>query len=337
MSEPAEVDLEAGPRPPRSPRAIAIIATGASFLGGIGVAVQNSINGHAADATGVPLLATLVNHSSGLALSILVGLLIGAFPRAVRNLRRRRRDGPPMRLWWFLAGTLGFVGVSTIIAITPIVGLVTVTVALTLGQLAGSLLADLGGIGPGGRRPPTPWRIAGLGVAVAAVFVGAWGHIDGAQPALLAAVVGAGILIAVQQAGNGQLTVATGEFAAMSTINFLVGGTCVAIALAVASLSTPVDFATLPPWAPLGGAIGAVVGTIMAISIRYVPLLTVMLAIVAGQAVAAVALDLLLPIGDTALSPGGVVAAVLAVVAVGLAGWTRRRAPVTAPAPPGTG
>ena len=310
-------------RPPRSAGAMRAIAIGASVLGGVGVAAQNSINGHVSVITGTPILATAVNHTAALVLSIIVGIAMGAFPRAWRRLRERRAT---LSRWWFFGGILGFIAMVSIITIVPVVGLVTLTVALTLGQLSGSLIADLAGLGPGGRKPPTAWRIAGLGVAVVAVFAGSWGRLEGAQPLLLAIIVGAGILVAIQQAANGQLTVATGEFAVMSTINFIVGGAFVLTALLIVNAANPIDFSTLPPWAPLGGAVGAVVGVIVALSLQHVPLLSVMLSIVAGQAVAAIVFDLVLPVGDSALSIGSIVGAVLAIIAVGLAGFTRRSA-----------
>jgi len=316
-------DPQRAPRAPWSTRTTSVIAIGASVLGGVGVAAQTSINGHVSVITGVPILATAVNHASALVLSIVVGLAMGSFPRAWRMLRERRH---PVSVWWFFGGVLGFIAMLSIITIVPIVGLVTLTVALTLGQLSGSLIVDLAGLGPGGRRPPTGWRIAGLGVAVVAVLAGSWGRLDGAQPLLLAIIVGAGVLVAIQQASNGQLTVVTGEFAVMSTINFIVGGTLVLIATLIVNAATPIDLATLPPWAPLGGAVGAVVGVIVALALQHVPLLSVMLAIVAGQAVASIAFDLVLPVGGSALSLGSVIGAALAIVAVGLAGWTRRSA-----------
>jgi len=316
-------------------RRTAVLAIGSSFIGGAGVAVQNSVNGHVSALTGSPILATAVNHGTALVLSILVGVAMGAFPRAWRQLRARRFE---LRVWWFLGGVLGFFALTTLIATTPIVGLVTLTVALTLGQLSGSLVADLWGLGPGGRKPPSVWRIAGLACAVVAVFVGAWGRLDGAQPLLLGAVVAAGILVAIQQAANGQLTAVTGEFAVMSTINFVVGGTLVLATLLVTHAITPQDLGALPPWAPVGGAVGAVVGVTVAISVRYVGILSVMLAIVAGQAVAAIVLDLVIPVDRGQLGPGSFLGAALAIVAVGLAGWTgrRRRAPQSAPVPPAT-
>jgi len=310
-----------GPTGVRLSRSV-VLAVLASFGAGLCVSGQTAINGHVSAIVGSPILSTAVNHGTALVLSVLVALATGAFPRAWRTLRARRGQ---LRLWWFLGGIFGFAGLFTIILVTPLAGLVAVTVALTLGQLGGSLIADLAALGPGGRKPLTPWRLVGLGVAVLAVFTGAWGRLEEHQPLLLAAVVLAGVIIALQQAGNGQLTVATGEFAAMSTINFLVGGVCVFATLLIVNAFVPQDFAAIPPWAPLGGLLGAITGVTVAICVRFVGVLSVMLALVAGQAVGAVVLDLLIPADRAEIGVASILGAALAVVAVGIAGWSGRR------------
>ncbi|WP_440707933.1 DMT family transporter [Herbiconiux sp. YIM B11900] len=315
-------------------KASPLLATAATLAAGAAVAVQTSANGHVSVATGSPVLATAVNHGTALLMALVVAGAMGAFPRAVRSLRQRRTE---VRRWWFLGGLMGFAAVLTIITVTPEVGVVAVAVAVTLGQLVGSVLADSLSLGPGGRRSLNLLRSVGLGVAVLAVLVGAVGRFDLGNVLVIPVVVIAGVLIALQQAANGWLVVVTGEFAVMSVINFAISGVFVAAALVVSLLLQPIDFSTLPPWAPLGGALGAAIGVVTALTVRTIGVLSAILCIAAGQAIAAVLLDLLVPVDALGLTPTAVLGAVLAVVAVGIAGLgsmaaARRRA-AAAPEP----
>jgi len=314
-------------------RAAVVPATLAAIAAGVGVAVQTSINGHVSATVGSPVLATAINHASALCLSVVVALAMGAFPRAVRSLRTHRAD---LRWWWFLGGFMGFAGVLAIISVTPLVGVVIVAVAVTLGQLAGSLVADSGGLGPGGRRALTPLRLLGVGVAIIAVVVGAFGRFTAENVWIVPVIVVAGILIALQQAANGWLVVVTGEFAVMSVINFVISGVFVGIALLTAALIAPPDFGAIPVWAPLGGLIGAVIGVLSAVTLRVIGVLSAMLSIAAGNAFGGIFLDLVFPVDAVGLTTGSVMGAVLAVIAVALAGLgavSRRRRAAVEPAP----
>ncbi|MDR5698680.1 DMT family transporter [Agromyces aerolatus] len=301
----------------RRPAGAVVPATLAALAAGAGVAAQTSINGHASVAVGSPVYATAINHGSALVLALLVAVVTGAVPRA---LRRLRAGVVPLRRWWFLGGAMGYVAVLAIVIVTPEVGVVTVAVAITLGQLAGSVMADSWNLGPGGRRSLTPLRAAGLAVAVIAVLVGAFGRFDPANVAVVPVVVVAGIIVAIQQAANGWVVVATGEFAAMSVINFATSGVLAVIGLLIANAIDPIDFAAVPAWAPLGGAVGAVVGVVTAVTVRTIGVLSVIMCVAAGQAIASLALDLLIPVDAMGLTGASVVGAALAVAAVALAG-----------------
>lgn len=307
------------------------LATAATLAAGAAVAVQTSVNGHVSLDTGSPVLATAVNHGSALAIALIVALAMGALPRAARSLKARRSE---IKRWWFLGGLMGFVAVLAIITVTPEVGVVAVGVAITLGQLIGSVIADSFNLGPGGKRRLNVLRTVGLGVAVVAVLVGAIGRFDVSNALVIPIVVVAGVIIAIQQAANGWLVVVTGEFAAMSVINFLTSGVFVGLALVVSLFVHPVDFGSLPPWAPLGGLLGAVIGVVTALTVRTIGVLSAILCIAAGQAIASVLLDLVVPVDALGLTPTAVIGAVLAVAAVGIAGLgaaaaARRRGPVS--------
>ncbi len=305
--------------------AAAVPAVIASLAAGLAISVQTSLNGHLNVELGSPVLAAWVNHTSALAVSVVVAVAMGSFPRAVRSLRAHR-DG--VRWWWFLGGILGVVGVLGIIVAAPELGVVVVAVAITLGQLAGSIIADTGGLGPAGKKPLTLLRLAGVAVAGVAVVVGAAGRIEVGNVWVLVAVAVAGVIIAIQQAWNGWIVVVTGEFAVMSVINFGVSLVCSSILIVATAGMFPVDFGAIPPWGVIGGVVGAVIGVVSAIAIRIVGVLVVVLCFAAGQAFGGILMDLLLPVDGVGLSAGSIVGALLAVVAVGLAGiggMSRRR------------
>ncbi len=295
----------------------AIAATTAALAAGAAVAVQTSINGHVSVAVDSPVLATAINHGSGLVLAVGVALALGAFPRAARSLRAKRGE---IRAWWFLGGLMGFAAVLAIIAVTPDAGVVAVGVAVTLGQLAGSVLADSAGMGPGGRRALSLWRLGGIAVALVAVVVGAAGRFDAGNLLVVAVVVVAGAIIAIQQAANAWIIVATGEFSVMSVINFGVSAFFVGIALLVSLLFQPPDFSAVPWWSPAGGMLGAVIGVISALAVRAIGVLSLILCIAAGQAIGSIVVDLVAPVDRIGLTPASIVAAGLAVAAVALAG-----------------
>lgn len=312
---------------PTARRAIVVGLILASLAAGITISVQTSLNGHVNVLLDSPVLAMWVNHMSALTISVIVALAMGAIPRSVRQLRARRGQ---VRWWYFLGGVLGVGGVLSIITATPLVGVVVVGVSITLGQLAGSIIADSGSLSPGGRKPLTGLRIAGVAVAVVAVGAGALGRLELESGWVIVFVVVGGIMIALQQAFNGWLVVVTGEFAVMSTINFGISLIVTSIALVATASVLPMHFDAIPWWAPAGGIISAIVGVISALAIRHVGVLTVVLCIAAGQAIGGIVMDLLLPVDAAGLTIGSIVGAVLAVIAVslaGLGGMSRRRRP----------
>ncbi|UOQ56873.1 DMT family transporter [Leucobacter allii] len=307
---------------------VAAIAIAAAIAAGVGVSAQTSVNGHVNVIVDSAVLATALNHGSALVLATAFALATGAFPRARATLRTQPVRPRP---WWFLGGLMGFVGVLIVISVTPVLGVVVVGVAVTLGQLAGSVIADSGGLGPGGRRPLTAYRAIGIVIALAAIAVGATGRIELDNAWLLPLIVLSGALIAVQQAANAWLVVVTGEFSVMSVINFSVTLVFVLIALAISAATSEIDFAAIPYWAPLGGILGAVIGVVSALTVRIVGVLSVMLCVAAGQALGGIVLDLLVPVDRVGLTAASVGSAVLAVLAVSIAslrtgpGSSRRR------------
>jgi transporter family-2 protein len=201
----------------------------------------------------------------------------------------------------------------------PQVGVALVSVCVVAGTAAGALLVDNLGLGPGGRQSPTVWRVAGALMAVAAVALGATGeHRSVVRPALFALLFAAGAASAVQQAANGRLRGAAMDATAAALVSFA-GGTAV---LTLAVTATGQAFGRHWPgtwWLYTGGLAGAVYIVLAAAVVHRLGVLTVSLATVAGQLVAAVGLDAAWPAPGTSLRAATVLGAALTVLAVGVA------------------
>src|SRR3546814_710780 len=174
-------------------------------------------------------------------------------------------------------------------------------------DLAGSVAADSWSLGPGGKRALSLFRLAGIAVAVVAVMVGAFGRFEVGNLLVIVVAVAAGAIIAIQQAANAWLIVATGEFSVMSVINFGVSALFVGAALLVSMTFQPLDFGAIPWWAPLGGGLGAVIGVVSALAVRAIGVLSLMLCIAAGQAIGSIVMDFVAPVDAVGMTPASVV------------------------------
>jgi len=201
----------------------------------------------------------------------------------------------------------------------PQIGVALVSVCVVAGIAAGGLLADYLGLGPGGRRPPTWWRVAGAVLAVVAVTLGAAGDKHSVvRPALFALLFGAGAASAIQPAASGRIRGAAFDATVAGLVSFVVG----ALVLVAATLATRQLFGRHWPdkwWLYTGGLAGAVYIVCASAAVHRLGVLTVSLATVAGQLVAAVCLDAFWPAPGTSLRAATVLGALLTVVAVGVA------------------
>jgi transporter family-2 protein len=251
-------------------------------------------------------------------------MLLGS-PGSRAVVRRWPRDRVR---WWFCLGGLGGAAlVSSSAAAAPVIGVALLSVCTVAGQTGGSLAVDEVGLTSGGRRPITPWRIAGALVAVAALAVGAFGRTHGgASPALYAALAGSGVLVAGQQAVNGRLREATGSASVAGTVSFLGGTAALGCAVGVLAATGAYGGIDWPgePWLYLGGAGGAIYITLGAATVTVLGVLRLTLASVAGQLAGSVVLDLVVPTGGEHLTRGTLTSVLLTFVAVALVGRTER-------------
>jgi transporter family-2 protein len=275
----------------------------AAVVGGAMIGAQGRFNGE---------LATRA-HS---ALEAAAGL--PARRAAIARLRRG-----PVSWWWYVGGLGGAFFVALAAHAVPRVGVAVVTVVLVAGTTVGALLSDHLGLGPSGHHAPTVWRLAGVALVVVAVAVSAVGAPRGSLTVWLVILLFvAGAATAVQQAFNGQINRVSGDAVVASVVSFL-GGTTALIVVVAASGQLHVTSLPTAPWLYLGGPLGAVYILIGASVVRVLGVLRLVLAVVAGQLLVAVALDAWWPEPGTSLRATTVIGAVITVAGVWLSGRGR--------------
>lgn len=262
-------------------------------LSGALVAVQTRINAALAVDLGDALLAAVVSFAVGL---VAVALVVAARPPSRAALPALRQ----VRWWTFLGGFGGATLVAVAAFTAPRLGVALLTVGIVAGQTGGGLLVDRLGLGPGGAHALSGPRVAGALVCLLAVVVAVAGRGAGeANPLLLLLAVFAGLLISIQQALNGRVRRLTGNAAVATLVNFVVGLSALLVAYTVVGLVRGWSVQAWPDaahwWLYSGGPLGATFVAVAAVVVRTLGVLRLGLAVIAGQLVGAVALDLTLP------------------------------------------
>ncbi len=275
---------------------------------GVAVSVQSRVNAVLAmrliesgeSATTAGFHSALISFVTGL---VLLAAAVVAVPRmrgALRSVAGSVRDGR-LRRWQLLGGIAGAWLVATQGLTVPTLGVALFIVAVVAGQAFGSLGVDAIGLGPAGRLQLTANRIIGALLALCAVVVAVAPRLGDAgatgAPLLGALALSAGLGIAVQQALNAQVSVASGWAPAAAVVNFIVGTALLLVVVLAGRLLAGWSLAPLPdePWLYIGGPLGV---AFIALAARVVPILGVLrfaLASIAGQLAGGAALDLLFP------------------------------------------
>lgn len=315
---------------------------GLAFLAGLLVAAQSRITGQLALEVGDGLLAAVVSFGTGL-LIVCAVLLVRRGPRTAltTELPRLVRRGD-LRWWQLIGGLLGASFVAAQGLVVPLLGVALFSVLAVAGTTSSSMVTDVIGLGPGGRRPVTLRRVAGAVGTVLAVAVAVSGRVHGGDlvvwALVLAVVVGAAT--GVQPALNGQVAARTGEPLVATFGNFVLGTTALVVALAIEHLVGHTWRQPPAPWhAPhlwLAGFIGVVFIFTAAIVVGPLGVLLFSLLTTAGQLTGSLLADLLVPTPGTQVGWQLVLGVVLTVAAVALAashpraGGAVRSAPVSA-------
>ena len=293
-----------------------------SGVAGALTAMQSRVNGGLSQALGNGYLTAVVSFGSGLIILAVVLLFSRSGRSGIRQVGAELRSGHLP--WWALTG--GACGAYFVLGqglAAPIIGLALFTVGVVAGQVIGGLVIDRLGIGPSGRIDPSLQRLIGTALAVLAVAVSVVADLSGAgaSTVLIVVPIVAGALVAWQSAVNGLLRSAARSALSATFISFVVGTLILAVAAAV-SLGLRGWPAMWPsnPLLYLGGALGAGFIAISAVLVRTAGVLLLSMSNVAGQLVAAVALEIGLPLasGVTIWMLAGAAVALLAVLIAAL-------------------
>lgn len=292
-----------------------------ALLAGALLAVQSRINGELGTRLHDGVLAALISFGSGL-------LVLLAWTAASRRMRASARrvvravHNKELRWWQLCGGASGaFLVASQGLAITSI-GVAVFTVAVVGGQTASGLVVDRIGLGPAGPQPVSLVRVGAAVGAVAAVAVAVSDRM--AAPAALGLAtlpLLAGFALSWQQAVNGQVAVAAGSPQPAALVNFTAGTTVLVLAgaVAVAVKGVPSQWPH-EEWLYAGGVLGIPVIVLSALVVRWIGVLLLGLAAVAGQITTALVLDLVTPAGGNAPTAATVAGCALALTVVTVAG-----------------
>jgi transporter family-2 protein len=277
------------------PRLHVWLALAGGAVSGALLAVQSKVNSDLGQRLGDAPLAAVVSFASGLA----VLLVVAAAVRPLRTaLHRLRTAGLPA--WTFIGGFIGGLFVLLAALVVPSIGVALFSIGMITGQSAGALVADRFGLGPAGRHAFTVPRVIGTVIAVLSVGLAQFGGVRAALPAaavsaLLVLVVLAGAGTSVQSALNGVVGRSAGVPLAATLINFAVGTVTLVLLFAVLVVVRGLHVSGWPgePWLYVGGVLGIVFVSVNVVAVRVLGVLRTALVIVAGQLIAAVALDVL--------------------------------------------
>ncbi|GAB3910181.1 hypothetical protein GCM10029964_113490 [Kibdelosporangium lantanae] len=289
------------------------------------LATQGRVNSQLGEHIHDGIIAALISTGGGL-LVLVAGVSVSpagrrGVDRVAAALRKREL------LWWqCLGGTCGALFIAGQGLSIGALGVAVFTVAAVSGQLVCGLVVDRVGIGPGGPKPITSWRVVGGIVAVAAVVVSVSGQAMSTRAMwliVLPAVGGFGL--AWQSAVNGLVRQAADNTFVATTVNFGVATAALVVAGVVDVLVKGLPV-TLPHewWLYCGGLLGifVIAGTVFVV--KAIGVLLLGMCMVAGQLVGAVLLDAFVPATGTQLTSASVLGTVITLAAVVVAAIPER-------------
>lgn len=250
----------------RVPSASFVLAALATMGAGIGMALQGTANGDLGGVLGSGVYAATFSFLTGLAILALITLCVPTARAGVARAWRAVRSGEFP--WWMTLGGLSGATIVLSQALTvPVLGVSVFTMAFIAGQLTGALGVDNSSLPPGGRKPPTLWRVAGTVVVLAGVSLSAVGVLAQGVPLWAPALPFlAGLMTSFQQAFNGRLRITARSAITANLTNFLTGSVFLALCSLVL-FCTGVRVVGLPElpgqsWLLLGGVLGIIfIGT----------------------------------------------------------------------------
>ncbi len=296
-------------------------------LCGAGVALQSRINGQLGSDLHDGFVAALISFGSGLVIIAVVLAVSRTGRRGFLTVTGaiRRREIP----WWHAAG--GVAGGLFVLSQGLVVGLLGIalfTVATVAGQTISGLVIDGRGIGTIAPKPVTITRIVGAALALVSVAIAVLPQVNGqAQIWVIVFPFAVGLLLAWQQAVNGQIKTLAASATTATFFNFVAGTAVLAVFAAVnlGIAGVPHGFPT-SPLLYLGGLVGVLFIAGFAFVIPIIGVLLQSLCAVSGQLLMALLLDYVAPTAATGVAVATVVGTALTLVAVAIASLRSRAA-----------
>jgi transporter family-2 protein len=276
-----------------------------TFIASVIITAQSSVNSELNTYTENPLITALINFTTGL---IVLSVMM-IFSRPIRqgfiSIPRLVREGR-LKRWQLFGGLSGAFFVASQSSLVQVIGVAIFTVAAVAGQTSAALLVDKAGIGPAGKQPVTLMRIAAAILGIVGVLVSVLGQDSTGQFAFGAVLISfaAGALVSTQPALNGQIANHTGQPAAATMVNFIVGFITLVVVYAIAQQVNPQSFNVPPmPWENpviwLGGPFGVLFVLTASFMAKTLGVFLFTLTSVVGQLSGAILMDVLFPTAST--------------------------------------
>jgi transporter family-2 protein len=276
-----------------------------TFIASIIITAQSSINSKLNTFTENALITALINFATGLLILALMMIFSRAIRQGFTSIPRLVREGK-LKRWQLFGGLSGAFFVASQSSLVQVIGVAIFTVAAVAGQTSAALLVDKTGIGPAGKQPVTVARIGAAILGISGVLVSVLGQSSEGKFAIGAVLVSfaAGGLVATQPALNGQIANQTGQPAAATLVNFIVGFATLIIVYAVKQQINPQGFIVPPmPWENpviwLGGPFGVMFVLTAAFMAKTLGVFLFTLTSVVGQLSGAILMEVLFPTAAT--------------------------------------
>jgi transporter family-2 protein len=276
-----------------------------TFIASIIITAQSSINSELNIYTENALITALINFTTGLIVLALMMIFSRAIRKGFTSIPRLVREGK-LKRWQLIGGLSGAFFVASQSSLVQVVGVAIFTVAAVAGQTSAALLVDKAGIGPAGKQPVTLMRVCAAILGIVGVLVSVLGQDSTGQFAFGAVLISfaAGALVSTQPALNGQIANQTGQPAAATLVNFIVGFLTLAVVYGVKQQISPQGFNVPPmPWENpiiwLGGPFGVLFVLTAAFMAKTLGVFLFTLTSVVGQLSGAILMDVLFPTATT--------------------------------------
>lgn len=311
---------------------MAKLQLGKSLLIGFAIAIaalnslQARVNAELGFRTEDGFLSALLSITGGVLILSAVMLVSPKGRKGLRSLPVALRE---KRLaWWQLLG--GISGAYYAIAQTTtgiVLGVALFSVAIVAGQTLSSLLMDRLGVGPSGVHQITWPRLIGTLMVLMSVMLSVGGQLEADFSVFIAIVpFMAGFGMGWQLAVNGRVRKETDSVLAAAYLNFSIAAVLLLLIVLVRGFSMGWP-SSLPiePWLYTGGFLGAIFIAGSAFVVARIGVLILGVAVVAGQLLGAMAIDILAPSPLHPLTVATVAGVILALVAVAVASIPGRK------------